>query len=276
MAAAALLILWTAGAQGQSADRPLTFEVASVHVSPGPRFPRVGMSGGPGTGDPTRYKIENLNLTGLVMVAYKLDDYQLNAPGWMHETRFIVEARVPEGATKDELRGMLQNLLTDRFKLKLHTEKKEVTISALTVGKGGPKFKPVAPEPPPDDEVPASGPLPKDKDGYPILRRDMVEAMTGDRARIHMETTEDLAHRLALHLHRPIRDATGLTGKFDITVFWDERAGRVDPSASNATTDLGPSLENAVSEQLGLKLVSQKEMIDIFVIDHAEKLPTEN
>jgi len=193
--------------------------------------------------------------------------------------RLNIVAKVPEGATKEQFQKMLQNLLAERFQLKLHGDKKEIATYVLTVGKGGPKFKKAPDDPTPAEPEPALAPgamrqLEKDKDGYPILLGGSIEAMTGGRARMHVETTDDLAKRLSMHLHRPVKDATSLAGKFDLTVFWDARAGAVE--TANPPADLGPSLENAVSEQLGLKLVSQKELVDVFVVDHAEKVPTEN
>ena len=79
---------------------------------------------------------------------------------------------------------------------------------------------------------------------------------------------EFLASYLSAQLHHPVIDATGLTGKYDIALFWDMR-GTSDPEA-------GPTLEAALQSQLGLKLEQKKGPVDIVVVDHAEKVPTEN
>jgi uncharacterized protein (TIGR03435 family) len=79
---------------------------------------------------------------------------------------------------------------------------------------------------------------------------------------------EFLATMLSFQLRHPVIDATGLTGNYDIALFWDLR-GTSDP-------DAGPTLEAAVQSQLGLKLEQKKGPVDIVVVDHAEKVPTEN
>jgi len=136
--ACALLI--GGGAFGQTfAERP-SFEVASIkpHVRPpGNGLRRVGSRGGPGSGDPTRYSIENMTPANLVTMAYDIAFYQLSAPDWMERDRFDIAARVPEGSTKEQLPLMLQRLLGERFGLKVHFEKREMPAYELVVAKRG-------------------------------------------------------------------------------------------------------------------------------------------
>jgi uncharacterized protein (TIGR03435 family) len=135
----------------------LEFEVASVKPSPPPdgRGRTVGCIGGPGNGDPGLLTCRDMNLANLVSTAYKLSYYyQLSAPDWMKDpfATFDVNARVPEGATKDDFNVMMQNLLADRFKLVVHRESREIQQYDLVVAKNGPKFKeapPPAPKPDP-------------------------------------------------------------------------------------------------------------------------------
>jgi uncharacterized protein (TIGR03435 family) len=77
---------------------------------------------------------------------------------------------------------------------------------------------------------------------------------------------------LSLHTDRPVVDRTGLAGNFDITLNWAPDASAAAPAASDPT----PAILTAVREQLGLKLQAAKELLEILVIDHAEKIPTEN
>ena len=86
-------------------------------------------------------------------------------------------------------------------------------------------------------------------------------------------TMEDLVQGLSAFVGRPITDATGLKGKYDFTLSWVIGSG-VEVAASD--NDAGPSLVEAVREQLGLKLEPKKGTVDVFVIDHVEKTPTEN
>src|SRR5258706_15278617 len=127
----------------QQPDSALTFEVASIKPAAPPEMGmmRVGSRGGPGTGDPTRFTASNFSLSNLITTAYDLRPYQLTAPSWVNSERFDVVAKVPEGATKEQFRAMLQNLLVERFKLVIHRETKELPVFELVVGKGGPKFK---------------------------------------------------------------------------------------------------------------------------------------
>jgi uncharacterized protein (TIGR03435 family) len=91
-----------------------------------------------------------------------------------------------------------------------------------------------------------------------------------------------LAQTLSYQVGRPVTDATGLSGKFDITIFWDAGGSRrpssdgATPLAGTSDPDSGPTLMEAIQSQLGLKLESKKGPVDIIVIDHAEKVPTEN
>ena len=127
----------------------LEFEVASIKPSPPPdgQGRTVGCIGGPGNGDPGLLTCRNMNLANLVSMAYKLSYYQLSAPDWMKDpfAMFDLNARVPEGATRNELNVMMQNLLADRFKLVVHRESREIQQYDLVVAKNGPKFKEAQP-----------------------------------------------------------------------------------------------------------------------------------
>src|SRR6185312_4345924 len=167
-------------AQGQTADKSLTFEVASVKPAAPPSANGRGMimfrapSGGPGTKDPGRINYPFISLKNLLMNAYDVKNYQITGPGWLDTERFDINATMPPETTKEQFRVMLQNLLAERFKVAIHRESKELPAYVLTVGKGGPKMKesdPVATAadgdpslpPPPPPSPPAMGP-----DGFPM------------------------------------------------------------------------------------------------------------
>src|SRR5579863_9024618 len=139
--AIAALIL-ACGAQAQT--HKLEFEVASIHVAPPPdgRGMRVRNTGGPGTPDPTRLECENVTILGLIGRAYDIRDYQIAYSGeaWSLP-RYNISAKIPEGATKEEFRVMLQNLLADRFQLKFHRDTQQKPVYKLVVGKNGAKLK---------------------------------------------------------------------------------------------------------------------------------------
>jgi uncharacterized protein (TIGR03435 family) len=99
--------------------------------------------------DGSRVDIGYTSLAELVRQAYSLKSYQLTAPDWMSGERYDIHAKLPEGATKDQVPEMLQSLLLDRFKLTFHRETKEDPVYGLIVGKNGLRLKEVAPDTPP-------------------------------------------------------------------------------------------------------------------------------
>lgn len=245
----ALALVIAGGAGAQTADPSVAFEVATVKPSSlptsadGKRMIRFGAQGGPGTSDPSQISYSFMSLRNLLMQAFSVSTYQVQGPAWLDSERFDIVARVPAGATKDDVPVMLQNLLKERFQLKFHREKKEQSIYALAVGKGGPKMKrsedqsdpaaeappkspsdSAAPAPPPDPGRPRIG-----RDGMPELppgmRRPGIRMMAlmspaGLRVRLNAErqTMAQLADTLSNQVDRPVVDMTGLTERYDFTL----------------------------------------------------------
>ena len=126
------------------------FEVASVKPAAPPAPGRSASStvrGGPGSSDPALARIENIDLFSLVAMAYGIQRSQLTGPAWLDSARFDINARIPPGATTEQYRLMLQNLLNERFNLELHHEIKELFFYEMTVAKNGPAVKPAPPTP---------------------------------------------------------------------------------------------------------------------------------
>jgi uncharacterized protein (TIGR03435 family) len=259
-----------------------SFEVATVKIAVMPDFSRgywVGhVSGGPGTADPGRYSCEKCDLYNLVLMAYDIRAFQLTAPDWMRFAGFDIAAKIPSGATPDQARLMLQDLLADRFKLTLHHEQKEMPASELTVAGSGPKFKQSAPGPLPESP-PTTTPsqLTFDKEGFPILPPGrhiaMIMQKNGARLRVAGMSMPDFAMRLAAETSRPVIDATGLPGTYDLTLSWAAQSLRANAGDLETAE---PTLEAALQQQLGLRLESKKALVDVVVIDHCERAPTEN
>lgn len=290
-------------AYGQTADPAVSFEVASVKPSPPPDATGarriMGCNGGPGTSSPGQYTCVNATVANLVLQAFGLKPYQLTS-GHPGDPGFDVAAKIPAGSTKEQVATMIQNLLIERFKLAYHYQKKEMQVYDLVVAKGGLKMKESAPEPPPPAAVdggPAAPPPAPPKvtmgpDGVPVFagapRGMTAMMMMGNGLRRMMSsdaTTERIASILSGQLGRPVTDATGLKGKYDfnLTFAADAPGGGASVSASSQDgpapaapeTDAAPIFA-AIQEQLGLKLEQKKGAIDVFVIDHVEKTPTEN
>jgi uncharacterized protein (TIGR03435 family) len=297
-------------AHAQTADGQPSFDAASIKPAPPPtgRGMRVMTNGGPGSKDPGLYTCDNCSLTQLVTQAYDIKGYQLSAPSWLETERFIVTAKIPDKATKEQFRLMLQNLLAERFKLAIHREKKEAQVYELVVAKGGPKLKESVEEVPKDgDNAPDDpSPLPPlggrgrgpnlDKDGYPVVPKGCSGCMMimNGKARLHSEkeNMKDFADTLSYQVGKPVIDATGLKGKYDIDLSFDASGmmrggggqppgGGPPPAEANTPLgatdgDLGVPIVGAIQSQLGLKLEAKKGQVETIVVDHIEKVPTEN
>ena len=278
---------------GQESTGKIQFEVASVRPSPpddgGPRGINES-SGGPGTGNPGRYRATNMSISGLVMQAYNVKPYQLNGPAWLATTRFEVNAKVPAGATKEQFRLMLQNFLAERFQMVTHRETKESQVFELVQAKGGHKMKEYVEDP----DSPAKGAAnsvrttesrqPGLKKGGPSPGNMVVR--TGGASGTHVTATgmpvEGLLRTLSNYLGKPVINATGLTGKYNIKLDFSPEGlpGRPLRDRAQGTPDAGveraPDLFTAVQEQLGLKLEQKKGTIEVIVVDKALKTPTAN
>jgi uncharacterized protein (TIGR03435 family) len=195
--------------------------------------------------------------------------YRFSGPEWLFDIKFNVTATIPAGTTKEQFLLMQQNLLATRLGLVVHREKREMPIYELVVAKGGSKVKPAAP-PTADDGSPA-GSLKKDAEGFPILPRGYRMAIQGGRASLQGvgETMEQFVSTLSGQLSAPVVDATNLIGKYDFTLKWI-------PGTLKADDDPGLTLESALPQQLGLTLRHTKGQVEVLVVDHVEKIPTEN
>jgi len=274
---------------GQGARQSPEFEVASVKpAAPQTGGTFVGVRGGPGTPDATRISYVNESLRNLLTEAYGLKAYQVAGPDWIDTERYDIVAKVADGATKDEVRVMLQNLLADRFRTILHHEAREFPIFELTVAKSGSKLKQSSSVPPAATESKASGPI--GSDGFPQLppgATAMMGAMHNGVSRLiaGRQTVEALARVLENEVGSRVVDKTGLTGIYDFTLDYVRDPGRAIsqfkglPSGAAATVeDLpdAPGISTALQEQLGLRLEKAKGPLDVIVVDQASKTPTNN
>jgi uncharacterized protein (TIGR03435 family) len=273
----ALLPVFVCALAAQIPESQVVFEVATVRHGPPGDYGASGR-GGPGTSDPTRYSVENYPMSSLLEIAYGISSYLLSGPAWLDNERFTVTAKLPEGASKDQLKLMMRNLLIERFQIAAHFEKKQVAGYQLVLANGGSKLA-ASPEHPNPNADPAKPPAPfkvtLDKEGYPVLPpgRNHAMAVAYDRARWRFadESMEHFAEMLATQIRQPIINATGLTGKYDFVVSWSTAS--IQP---NVPADSGPNIFAAIQEQLGLKLESKKIPVDTVVIDHIARTPSEN
>jgi uncharacterized protein (TIGR03435 family) len=237
------------------------FEVATVKLSPPPTGDAININ--LGTAINGTVTLGNTTLSECIQYAYGIVTGDLIAgPEWTksREVRFDIVAKAAAPDTPDDqLRLMLQSLLAERLKLTVHAEPREMPFLALIVANNGPKLAPAKEN---------------------VDRRPQIAGRI-----VHPQMPMSMLATLLSRFERQtVIDKTGLTGPFSVELHWipdalRERAlqGGPPPMVNGAPMDLnGPSLYTAVQEQLGLKLESRKGPVDVLVIDHAEKVPTEN
>ena len=265
------------------------FEVAAI--KPSPDFAALQAAGQRphcvNLIDQARVEMTCLTLSRLVIVAYRIEPYQLTSPDWMATTPFDVLAKLPEGATKEQVPAMLQAMLAERFNLAVRKETKEESVYALTVGKDGPKLKEAS-----TGDLTSEHPFPDGTGGRIMLyispqgpdgwqTYSMLNGtMMFDASRI---TLAQLTAVLAKQVDLPVIDHTGRNGAYAVSFPVPHgpngggRAGRGGaPAPSNdAALPTGADIFKSV-EKLGLRLEKTKAPIEHIVVEHADKLPTGN
>jgi uncharacterized protein (TIGR03435 family) len=247
-----------------SAPKPLPegtkpeFDVASIK--------RTGQQGGLGLNvTATELRARSISLAGLITFTFELHLTQISGlPGWAETEGYEIIAKLPQAGDPSDvqIRTMLKNLMQSRFGLSFHTEKREMSVYAISIGKNGPADIKMVKNTTNGQRVGAQG-----------LGRTLFSGIT----------MADFAGQLQLRvLDRPVIDRTGLTDRYDFTLNWrpDEfqfpRASAAQrASAVAAGADGLPDLFTAIQEQLGLKLDAAKAPVDVLVIDKVSK-PSEN
>ena len=229
----------------------------------------------------------NVPLLWLVQSAYGVDGPQISgAPSWLNSDRYDVDARMDssvvdalEKLTVDERklarRKMLQSLLADRMKLVVHHDSKEMPIFSLVIAKNGPKLQESKPAAAPAEGT--GGSAGGRGSGLGMSMGSEEGMMT---ATFHDSPISYVAGWLQGNLRTPVYDKTGLTGVYDFKLKWMPERNRSAVPAGDvsngqpavATSDpAGPTLLDAIQDQLGLKLESGKGPVDAIVIDHIER-----
>jgi uncharacterized protein (TIGR03435 family) len=233
------------------------FEVASIKTN------KSGATNSSTSGTGSSFTAINVSLRQLIVFAYRLKDFQVDAPGWTRTARFDITARSPEGATGDN-RARMQTLLAERFKLAVHRETREQPVFALVMarsdGRLGPQMKPSA--------VDCKQATLSPGGRSPCGTNTSVGAAAGKVSAIG-QTPESLADTLGnFGLSRMVIDRTGLTGTFDMELAWTPDTAR--PTDGGGAGD-NPSLFTAVQEQLGLKLDAQRGPVEFLIVDRVEQ-----
>jgi uncharacterized protein (TIGR03435 family) len=210
----------------------------------------------------------------LIRDAWKVDPFQIAELEHLIGIKYDITANVPPGASPAEFQLMIQRLLAERIGLEVHMERREQTVLELIIAKGGIKIKPAEPvsagDPPPVVAVDSSG-VPHLPPGYPRAYAAFTDA--GNVYAGRGRTMRELVEQLETPISKLIVDNTGLTGTYDY--YFHCPKGETD-QATYGMLAVGECLKRILPEQIGLKLQPVKTMVDVFVVDHYNKQPTDN
>lgn len=258
--AAALGMLESCIAIAQVQSLPLKFDVASVKVA----HPVIRQG--------YRHQITPGGLTMLgvsmgycIRLAYGLSwqrPYELSGPIWLDPpTDVLVDviAKTESPASEDQIKSMLQTLLIERFKIEVHREKRSLPAYELVVGSNGPVLRKSAPG-------------------------GEMKMKSGTKSHEMLFESVSMA-QFALHLgppmtSRPVVNMTGLAGTFNFSLelgryMTDPETGKLVVDAIGRADTEGATFRG-LRDQLGLALRPGRTSVDVLVVDHVEKAPTEN
>ena len=255
---AAMLTLSAMHGHCQDLAKPLAFEVASITpCPPGTSAPATEHAGiADFTSPGGRFRASATTVKFLLEWAYGIQPSQHSGgPSWIGIDRYDVVAKAEGNVSDAQMKLMMQTLLAERFKLKLHHEAKELSAYVISTGKTGPRLFP-----PKDGETHALRIAPQmDANQKPVSYRVIATRFT----------IAQLADIFARQMEGIFVNQTGLDREYDFTIDLTpdaERPSPVDPTI----------LISAMKEQLGLTVKSEKVPVDVLVIESAEKVVAGN
>jgi uncharacterized protein (TIGR03435 family) len=281
-------VLLCASAFAQTAPPRLEFEVASVKPSPPPAAGQVlaGIKI-----DGAQLHSRSLALRDYIQSAYKVKNYQVEGPAWLGSERYEIDAKLPAGATREQVPEMLQSLFADRFELKVHRETKDFPVYGLVVGKGGLKVEEI----PIDAEEIKKGNV----DVAATAGAGGTSVVLGHGSSFSINangtisgvklTMQMLADLLARFTDKPVVDMTDRKGGFTFTLTFTPEEFRammiraaiaagqpLPPEALRLLDGVGDDSLVSALESIGLRLENRKAPLEVLVVDHILKAPTAN
>lgn len=236
-----LLIAFCLVAVLAQAQAPPAFEAASIKPTQHGRDAQGWSRSSIDVPSPGRLVAENSSLDELIRYAYDLKEYQVSGPVWLNDDSVCFDiAATTSGASKAQIRVMLQTLLAERFHLESHRERRTLSVYNLVAVKSGAKLQLTT----------------SHREGPSVQSNSGRNGGTFKATNVSMA---DFAYQLSRHLNRPVFDQTGLKDRYDFSLQYDE-AGLVP----------------VVQQQLGLRIESAKAPVDVLIIDHIDRVPTEN
>ena len=255
IALAAFALMPVAAVPQTAPDHP-QFDAASIHVNRSADRASTRF-------DPARVELHKASIKHMVLRAFPLPDYQIVWPAWVGPPGALgydVSVTFPPDTAPERLQLMFEDLLTTRFGLKYHWETRQLKAFEVTVSGRGANLHPAANPAPPTDFPKYSAHL---KDSQWLLSSKLGNAPSGLTVSGFLEALD----RTGI-LDRPLIDATGLKGYYDIDLTAPAELPDNKPDASE--------LLNALDKQLGLKATLKTLPVRMLIIDHLNQIPTEN
>lgn len=240
-----------------AADANPSWDVATI--KPAPPDEKGKGFGGP----PRHFQTRNTTLNDMISFAYEVNPKQIvGGPAWMETDKFDIvtgEPDVPGAPTGAQVKAMLRKLMAQRFGLKFHEGKQQMSAYVLTVAKDGIKMTKT------DGDEHSGGGFQFTKLGHLIMRN---------------QTMDDICHGFqGAVFDRPVVNHTGLQGRYNGTLTWtpDETQFAVFnvKIVPDESPDAPPPIFTAIQQQSGLKLDAEKTAVDVMILDHVQK-PDEN
>lgn len=266
-------------------------EVRQVAASTQPRVAfrtvsvRTSAPGGsePSVTQPTRsggFRAARATVQDLVRFAYQRHPFDerdvTGGPEWVRTARFDIEASSEDTLVIDDdgmprqALAMVRTLLQERFGLRVREEQQDRPVYLLTLaskeGALGPKLSRC--------EVDCAAVMNGDRTTLPAGHGPAC-GMKTPPGRLFASTSSmpSIASLLSRHLDRPVVDATGLAGRFDLELESKdiEAAAHYQPGPSDLALPpaAGPALPVALREQLGLALEARTAAISRIEIEAA-------
>ena len=234
------VILSSVSVVGRPAFAQASFDVAVIHPSSGEvKFEHNGKTDvSYGT-----LRMHDVTISTCIQWAYGKTEPLVTGPPSIREVHYDITAKTDPGASKEQMQAMMRTLLSERFKLLFHIEKRELRVYTLTVAKGGIKMRPSA-------------------SGVEMHHENSATGMVATAI-----SMQELADYLSDPLGAPLTDATGLTGRYDFII---DFTPYVNMDQSDVRPDPVSVLKSALKGDLGLDLVQGKSVMDVMVVDHAE------
>lgn len=229
---------------GQSQPMPLAFEVVSI---------KPGRADGPRGGlrsQADNFTATNVTLKQLIAYATDVPAYQIWGPTWIETELYEIACTAKSAPSPAEVRLMLRTLLEDRFKLKTHREAKEIPVYWLVVAEGGPKLRD-----------------PKDEESFKLNLAGKSPFRPGVAGLYSNKSLPEFAERLGRPMDRPLLDKTGIQGRYWFQLEWADEPNQ----GGQQYLPVGTNLRTALREQTELTLEEGKAMVEILMIDTAER-----